>query len=82
MFLLLKKINHKEFIRNNALILKTQQISGSERHNAFTVEVNKIASISNNDKRMNAIDWFDINICLWNKQRSSKLKKKRLNVTI
>ena len=46
------KINHlvknkiradslKEFVKNNKLILKTQQRFKSERHNVFTEEINK-----------------------------------------
>ena len=61
------KINHleknkinadslKEFIKNNKLILKTQQRFKSERHNVFTEEINKIALSSNDDKRMQSID--------------------------
>ena len=57
------KINHleknkiyadslKEFIKNYKLILKTQQIFKSERHNAFTEEINKIALSSHDDRRM------------------------------
>ena len=48
--------NHKEFIRNNKSILKTQQRFKSERHNAFTEETNKIALSSNDDKRIQSID--------------------------
>ena len=33
--------NHKKFIKNNKLILQAQQIFKSERHNAFTEEINK-----------------------------------------
>ena len=43
-------------MRNNKSILKTQQIFKSERHNAFTEEMNKIALSSNDDKRMQSID--------------------------
>ena len=60
------KINHlekkihvdslKEFIKNNELIIKTQQRFKSESHNVFTEEINKIALSSNNDKRMQSID--------------------------
>ena len=61
------KINHleknkidleslKEFIENNKLILKIQQKFKSERHNAFTEEINKIGFSSNDDKRMESID--------------------------
>ena len=34
------RLNHNEFIKNNKFILKTQQSFKSERHNAFTEEVN------------------------------------------
>ena len=46
------KNDHKEFIKNNKIKLKTQQSFKSERHNAFTKEANKIPLSSNNDKRM------------------------------
>ena len=48
--------DQKEFIKNNKLILKTQQRFKSERHNVFTEEVNKISFCSNDDKRMQSID--------------------------
>ena len=62
-----KKINHlekkkidadslEEFVKNNKLILKTQQRFKSERHNVFIEEINKIALGSNDDKRMQSID--------------------------
>ena len=38
------------------LTLKTQQRIKSERHNAFTQKINKIALNSNNDKRMQSTD--------------------------
>ena len=44
--------NHKEFIKNNKLILKLQQRFTSEKHYVFTEEVNKIAMIGNDDKRI------------------------------
>ena len=50
------KIDHKEFIKNNKLILKTQQRLKKESHNVFTEEINKIALSSNDDKRMKSID--------------------------
>ena len=46
------KKNHKEFIKNNKLTLKTQQRFKSERHNIFTEKINKISLSSNDDKRM------------------------------
>ena len=36
------KRNHKEFIKNNKLILKIQQGFKSETHNVFTEEMDKI----------------------------------------
>ena len=39
------KKSHKEFVKNNKLILKTQQRFKSERYNVFTEETNKIALI-------------------------------------
>ena len=50
------KNDHKEFIKINRLILKTQQIFKSERDNVFTEEINKIALCLNDDKRMQSID--------------------------
>ena len=50
------KKHHKEFIRINKLILKTQQRSQSERHNVFTEEINKVALSSNDNKRMQSVD--------------------------
>ena len=43
----------KEFIKNNELILKTQQRFRNETHNVFT---EKIVLSSNDDKRMQSID--------------------------
>ena len=61
------KINHlekikidvdslKEFLKDNKLILKTQQRFKSERHNVFTEEISKMALRSNDGKRMQSID--------------------------
>ena len=47
---------HKEFIKNNKLILKTQQKLRSERQNVFTEEINKIVLTSNYDRRIQSID--------------------------
>ena len=45
--------NHKEFIKNNKLILKSQQIFRSKKHNLFTENVNEIALSVNDDKKYN-----------------------------
>ena len=50
------RLNHNEFIKNNKFILKTQQSLKSERHNAFTEKVSKIALSANDDKRIRSID--------------------------
>ena len=39
----IRKKNHKQVIRNNQSILKTQQRFKSERRNVFTEEIDKIA---------------------------------------
>ena len=51
--------DHKEFMKNNKLILKTQQRFKSEEHNAFAEEINKIDLSSNDDKRMQSIDLIE-----------------------
>ena len=43
-------------IKDNRLILKSQQRFRSEKYNVFTEEVNKIALIANDDKRIQSID--------------------------
>ena len=45
--------NHKEFIRNNKLLLKLQERFKKKKH-VFT-EVNKITLSANNDKRIQSI---------------------------
>ena len=37
------KEDQKEFIKDNKLILKSQQRFKSQKHNVFTEEINKIA---------------------------------------
>ena len=53
------KIDHKEFIRNNKSILKTQLRFKSERHHVFTEKIYKIAESSNDDKSMQSIDLIE-----------------------
>ena len=50
------KKDHKESVKNNKLILNTQQTFKNERHNVFTEEVNKIPLTINDDRRMESID--------------------------
>ena len=46
--------DHKEYIKNNKLILKTQPRFKSVMDNNFTDEINKITLFSNDNKRMNS----------------------------
>ena len=48
------KKDHKEFIKNNKLISKTQQRFKSGKH-VFTEKINKIVLNSNDDKRIQSI---------------------------
>ena len=48
--------NHREFIKNKKLILKSQQRFRTRKHNVFTEKVNKIALRASDDKRMQSID--------------------------
>ena len=41
---------------DNKIILKSQQVFRSDHHNVYTVEINKIALISNDDKRLRTLD--------------------------
>ena len=54
------KRKHKQFIKNNKLILKTRQRFKSESHNIFTEEINKIDLSSSDDERMQSIDSIKI----------------------
>ena len=54
------KDNQKEVIKNNKLILKTQQRFRSEKYNVFTEEIDKISLSSNDDKRMHSIESIEI----------------------
>ena len=71
--------NLNEFIKNNKLILKTQQRFKSERHNVFTEEIKKIALSPNDDKRIQSIQFssiqvnqFSRNVCICNEQGFNK----------
>ena len=53
------KKDHKDFIKNTKLVLQTQQIFKSERHNIFTEEINEVALSLNDDNRMQSIDLIE-----------------------
>ena len=73
--------NYKDFIKNNKLILKSQQRFGSERHNVFTEEVNKTALSAENDKRIHSID--SLETCIYGTtEKMMHKKKKNLSTSI
>ena len=49
----------KQFLKNDKSILKTQQIFKSERHNVLIEEISKIFLSSNEEKRMQSIDFME-----------------------
>ena len=49
----------KKIIKNNKSIFKTQQKFKREKHKVFTEEINKIALSSNQDKRIQSIDFIE-----------------------
>ena len=52
----LKFSDYKDCLLNNEIILKSQQRFMSEKHDAYTEEVNKIALSNNDDKRLQIVD--------------------------
>ena len=48
--------NQEDCMFDNKIILKSQQVFRSDHHNVYTVEINKIALISNDDKRLQTLD--------------------------
>ena len=69
------KVKHKEFIKNNKSILKTQQRFKSEWHNVFGEEINKIDLSSNHGKIMQSIDSMGIYSYLTSKDLVSDKKR-------
>ena len=67
------KTNDKEFIKSNKSILKPQQQFKSEKQNVFIEEINNIALILNDDKRMQSID--SIEICAYGTSKDLVSKK-------
>ena len=52
----LKFSDYKDCLVNNEIILKSKQRFKSEKHDAYTEEVNKIALSTNDDKRLQTFD--------------------------
>ena len=63
-------------------MLKIQQRFISERHNVFTEEINKIALIINDDKRMQSIGSIETYACGTRKDLVSKKEKIKCSNTI
>ena len=70
------KEDPKGFIKNNKLILKTQQILESERCIVFTEEINKIALSSNDDKRMQSTHLIET--CAYGTNKNLLCKKEEI----
>ena len=63
----------KEFIKNNKVILKTQQSFENERYNVFTNEINRIVFNSNDDTRIQSND--SIETYTYSRNKYLKFKK-------
>ena len=68
----------KKLLKDNKLLLKTQQRFKSERHSVFTEEINKVDSSLNDYKRIQSIDSVETFEFETGKNQGSE--KKRLNV--
>ena len=70
--------NHEEFIRNNKLILKSEEKFRSKK-NVFIEEVNKIALSPNNDKRIQSIDLVETYASKTNEEIIYKKEENKCN---
>ena len=61
------------------MILKTRQRFQSEKHNAFIEEINKISFSSNDDKRIQSIDWMKTNAYEMSKDLVSEKEEIKCN---
>ena len=52
----LKFNDYKNCLLNDKVVLKSQQIFKSERHDVYTENVNKVALSNNDDKRLSPFD--------------------------
>ena len=48
--------DYKDCLFNKNIILKSQQTFKSDHHNVYTIEINKIALSSNDNKRLQTFD--------------------------
>ena len=66
--------NHEKIMKNNKLVLKSQQRFRSEKHNVFTEEVSKIVLSANDNKRIQSIDSTETYAYATNKKKPQKTK--------
>ena len=69
-------------IKNNKLILKTQQRFKREKHNVITEEINKITLSWNDDRRMQSIDSIETYAHGMNKNLEFKKEEIKCNNVI
>ena len=69
-------------MKNNKLILVTQQRFKSERRSVFTKDINKIALTSNDDERMKSIDSIETYVYGASKDLVSEKEEIKFNNTI
>ena len=73
---------HKEFIKNNKLILKSQQRFRSKKHNVFTEEVGKIPLSPEKDEKIQSIDSIETHIYGTSKDLVCKKEEIKCNIII
>ena len=66
--------NHEKIMKNNKLVLKSQQRFRSEKHNVFTEEVSKIVLSAKDNKRIQSIDSTETYAYATNKKTPQKTK--------
>ena len=75
------KEDHKEFIKNNNLLLKTQQRIRSKKHDVFSEEIKQIALSLNDDKIVQSIDSIETHAYGINKDLICKKEEFKCNNT-
>ena len=70
--------NYKEFLKNNRIILRSEQKFKIKKHNVYTEEVKKIVLSATNDKRIQPID--SIETYAMEQTIICYIKKNKLNV--
>ena len=71
--------NDEEFTKNNKLILQSQKRLSDRKHSVFFEDVIKVASCTNDDKRIQSIDATDIYLYLRSKDLVFKKEEIKWN---